>query len=60
MSTNNDAASSAQDQQNKLEAVPEVYETPRLIETGSLRNVLGKSHGSTEIVNRFRIAGHKS
>jgi hypothetical protein len=37
----------------------ELYETPRLLQTGSLRNVLGKSHGSTEIVNRFRIAGHK-
>jgi hypothetical protein len=37
----------------------ERYESPRLVKTGSLRNVLGKSAGGTELINRFRIAGHK-
>jgi len=42
------------------QAAPEPYETPRLIQTGSLHNVLGKSQGGTELVNRFRVAGRKT
>ena len=60
MNSSKYTASPVLDRQKKSPATVELYEAPRLIQTGSLRNVLGKSHGSTEIVNRFRIAGHKT
>ena len=60
MNVNTPAHLPSQDREKDTPSTSEPYETPRLIQTGSLRNVLGKSRGGSEKVNRFQVAGHKT